>query len=113
MIRVTSINNLLVKASHRVMPIFKVEGQYNAPYAQKKSGAQILARCRNVFYNTGSLDPNTYLGVLESLSLITWFIIWDLAQNRDFALKPVSIFISFPIFFPLFSWKHLYLVREG
>lgn len=75
MIHVTSINNLLVKASQRVMPIFKGEGQYNAPYAQEKSGAQILAHCTNVFNNTGSLYPNTYLEVFESLSLITWFII--------------------------------------
>lgn len=69
MICVTSINNFLAKASHRVMTIFEGEGKYNAPHAQK-SGAQILAYCSNIFCNTGSLYPNTYLGVLESLSLV-------------------------------------------
>lgn len=63
------MNNFLAKASHRIMPTFEGKGKYNAPHAQK-SGAQILPHCSNIFCNTGSLHPNTYMGVLESLSLV-------------------------------------------
>lgn len=86
---VTSINNLLAKASHNIMPVFKGEGKYNAPYAQK-SGAQMLV---HQAMSSTALFPSTLPlsgGFIISLT-ITWLITWDLAQNGNSALKPVSL----------------------